>query len=102
MIPTVLIQVFGYLSVHQAALVSFDSSLSLDPSKPFGQEIHKRLDEFRGEMAHMLTDAVSSLEDSLARVIVEVIVNQTKREMEASYEMFARELSEKFAPKPAK
>jgi hypothetical protein len=53
-------------------------------------------------MAHMLTDAFGSLEDSLARVIVGVIIKQTKLEMQANYDTFAKELLGKIAPEALK
>jgi hypothetical protein len=49
-------------------------------------------------MANMLTDVFGSLEDSLARVIVGVIIKQTKLEMQANYDTFTRELLGKISP----
>jgi hypothetical protein len=47
-------------------------------------------------MAQMLTDAFGTLEDSIARMIVGVVIKQTKLEMESSYGRFTKAIQEKF------
>jgi len=47
----------------------------------------------------MLTDAFGSLEDTLARLIVGVVIKQTKLEMQGNYDRFAKEMIERVLPR---